>query len=297
MAQYCIKQSRIMKLSLPKGFEVDLIQLGVPVVSDEATKVGLEQIGDVVLPSGDFGAQSMRNAYGYVHADKTKPKERRYVSTNWIYPYGNDNASLVAADIYRECYPQIQVPAWEIELQLFEDKSAKRYVIVNLTEEIRKNYLKEAINLMLEIYGECYIFDRIIGIETSPKKKKCNWEILPRGEEPSKHFKKQMRKQEKRENSYDAFRLEYIEKYPYKEAVEGTNGFKGYYAYLFNKYCVFESAVYGNATYIIPKENWEVLSQKTKKELFKEGYVVDKIDHTEKWQDNIKKIFASLGIG
>jgi len=286
-----------MRLSLPKGFEADSIQLGVPVVSDEAAKVGLKQIGDVVLPSGDFGTQSMRNAYGYVYADKTKPKERRYVSTNWIYPYGNDNASPVAADIYRECYPQIQVPAWEIELQLFGDKNAKRYVIVNLTEEIRKNYLKEAINLMLEIYGECYIFDRNINIETQPEKQKCNWEILPQGEEPSKHFKKQMRRQEKRENSYDVFRLEYIEKYPYNKAVEGTNGFKGYYAYLFIKYCVFESAVYGNATYIVPEENWEVLSKKTKKELFKEGYVVDKIDHTEKWQGNIKKIFASLGIG
>lgn len=52
--------------------------------------------------------------------------------------------------------------------------------------------------------------------------------------------------------------------------VEGVNGFKGYYAYLYDNYCVLESAFYGNATYIIPKDNWEELSQKTKRELFDE---------------------------
>lgn len=295
--QYSIRGKRIRKLLLPKEFDKDIIQIGVPVKGDEAKKVGLKREGDIVLPSGRFGTQSKKNAYGYSYADKTKPKERRYVSTNWIRPYGNDNASPVAVDIYKECYPQIFVPAYEIELQLYKSESDDKYVIVNLTKEIRERFLKEAINLLLEIYGVCYIFDKDIHIDDSIKRQRCNWEILPAGEMPSKHIEKQLREHGKKADIYDKHRLEYIEKYHFEKAVEGVNGFKGYYAYVSKKYCVLESAIYGNATYIIPENNWEVLSQKTKKELFDEGYVIKKIDHTKSWEDTIRTIFASLNIG
>ena len=297
MAQYSIRGKRILKLTLPKEFDLNTIQIGVPVIGDEAKRIGLEREGDIVLPSGKFGIQSKKNAYGYSCADKTKPKERRYVSTNWIQPFGNDNASPVAVDIYRPCYPKINVPAYEIELQLYMDKNGNRYVIVNLTEEVKKGFLKEAINLLLEIYGVCYIFEKDIRIEESTKRHRCNWEILPAGEMPSKHIEKQLRDHGKDINTYDVFRLDYLEKYNAEKIVEGTNGFKGYYAYVFKKHCVLESAVYGNATYIIQKQNWEILSQKNKKELFDEGYVVKKIDHTENWKYNISKMFENLNIG
>lgn len=297
MAQYSIRGKRILKLKLPKRFDLNAIQIGVPVIDDEAKKVGLEREGDIVLPSGKFGRQSEKNAYGYSYADKTKPKERRYVSTNWIRPFGNDNASPVAVDIYRSCYPKAYVPAYEIELQLYKGENGDKYVIVNLTEEIRKNFLKEAINLLLEIYGVCYIFEKDIQIDGSVKRQQCNWEILPAGEMPSKHIEKQLREHGKDIDTYDVFRLRYVEKYKAEKVVEGINGFQGYYAYVFKRYCVLESAVYGNATYIIPKENWEVLSQKTKKELFDGGYVIKKIAHTENWKYNISKIFVSLNIG
>lgn len=47
--------------------------------------------------------------------------------------------------------------------------------------------------------------------------------------------------------------------------------------HIFSNHCVLESAIYGNATYIIPKENWEVLSQKTKQELINERLVIEKL--------------------
>lgn len=295
--QYSIRGKRIRKLLLPKEFDKNTIQIGVPVKGDEVQKVGLEREGDIVLPSGKFGSQSKKNAYGYSYVDKTKPKERRYVSTNWIHPFGNNNASPVAVDIYRECYPQICVPAYEIELQLYKDESGNRYVIVNLTEEIREGFLKEAVNLLLEIYGVCYIFEKDIQIDDSVKRQRCNWEILPAGEMPSRHIEKQLREYGKDVDTYNGYRLKCIEKYHFEKVVEGINGFKGYYAYVFEKYCVLESAMYGNATYIIPKDNWEILSQKTKKELFDEGYVIKKIDHTANWKCNISKMFESLSIG
>lgn len=296
MAQICFKGARVRNVCLPQGFDLDKIQIGIPVEENEAKMVGLYEVGDIVLPQGIFGPQSRKNAYGYTYADKSQPKERRYVSTNWIHPFGNTNASEVAVDIYKECYPKVEVPPYGIELQLYEDKSGSRFVIVDLTDEIRNNYLKEAINLLLEIYGMCVVYKDDIKIEASTRRERCNWEILPPGEMPSKHVERQLRERGQRTDTYDVFRLECMEEYNSEKVVEGINGFKGYYAFVFANYCVLESAVYGNATYIIPKENWEILSQKTKKELFAENKVVGKVDHTAKWEQNIRSKFREYGI-
>lgn len=296
MAQYCITGKKIIKLHIPDTYDINKIQLGIPVMGNEAEIAGLMEVGDIVLPSGTFGPQSRKNAYGYTYADKTKPKERRYVSTNWVYPFGNTNASMVAADIYRECYPKIEVEAYGIELQLYEDENKQQFVIVNMTDEIRKKYMKEAINLMLEIYGKCYVYDGVIRVEKTIKRKRCNWEILPPGEMPSRHVEKQLKSMNQKTDTYDIARLNYMEMYNATTRVEGINGFRGYYAYLYENYCVLESAFYGNATYIILKDNWEEMSQKTKKELIDEKQLIGKIDHTEKWKQNVAVMFKELGI-
>lgn len=188
------------------------------------------------------------------------------------------------------------MPPYGIELQLFKSKDGQLYVIVVLTDEIRANYLKEAVNILLEIYGVCYIFDGEIQLDYSSKRQRCNWEMLPPGEMPSRHIKKQLGERGEKADTYDIFRLEYMEKYNSEKIVEGINGFKGYYAFIFSKCCVLESAIYGNATYIIPKENWEILSQKTKKELFDENKVIGKIDHTAKWKQNVSDKFRMLEV-
>ena len=296
MEQYCINRKRIRKLCIPKTYDLNKVQIGIPVMDDEAEKVGLVEVGDIVLPSGIFGPQSKKNAYGYTYADKTREKERRYITTNWVYPYGNTDASKVAADIYRECYPKIEAEPYGIELQLYEGENNQQFVIINITDEIRKQYMKEAINLLLEIYGICYVYNGVVGFEKTIKKRRCNWEILPPGEMTSKHVKEQLKTMNQNTDTYDIERLNYVETYDALEMVEGINGFRGYYAYLYENYCVLESAFYGNATYIIPKDNWEELSQRTKRELIDEKKLVGKIDHTEKWKKNIARIFKKLGI-
>lgn len=296
MAQYCINKKRIRKINIPKEYDIKQIQLGIPVVGDEARRVGLNNVGDIVLPSWSLGTTCKKNACGYSYADKTKPKERRYVSTGWGYPYGNTSASMHAFDIYKKCYPKIEVEAYGIELCLYENADNQQFVIVDMTDEIREKYMKEAINLMLEIYGKCYVYDGVIRIEKTIKRKRCNWEMLPPGETPSKHIEKQVESMNQNIKAYDIARLNFIEKYNATMVVEGINGFNGYYAYLYEKCCVLESAFYGNATYIIPKDNWEKLSQKTKKELMDEKQLIAKINHTEKWEKDIESMLKKMGV-
>lgn len=257
-------------------------------------KINLKNVGDVVLPSASFGINSSKNANGYSYPDKTKPMEKRYITTNYIQPYGNDYAFPVPADIYRKCYPIVEVPSTEIEFTLHENNEGEKYVIAVLTTNVRKNLLKEVVNLFLEIYGFCFIFSNEIKVIQEIKRTRCNWEILPPDKKPGAHLKGQLQKRGEHVDTFDVARLEMLDKYKVEQIAEGINGFDGYYAYIFTKHCVLESAKYGNATYIIPKENWELLSQKTKRELTDQQLVVEKIIHTEKWSRTISNTLQKL---
>lgn len=293
----CIKyeQKRIRKLILPEDYDINKIQIGVSADENRKRLLGLKNIGDVVLPSGDFGSTCKKNAYGYSYTDKTQPKENRYITTNWIYPYGNRNASPIACNIFRECYPRVDVDPQCIEIILFENKEKNQYLIASLSPDMREKYLIETVNIFLEIFGQCCIYSDELDMREI-KRSRCNWEILPPGERPSKHMSRLHTQQGKDTNSFNISRLNEIEKYKYEEVVEGINGFKGYYAYIFKNCCVLESAMYGNATYIIPKEDWKRLSQKTKKELLDNNNVIEKIDHKEKWKNQICSSFKKLNI-
>lgn len=294
MSHFIIKKSKIIKLQLPKGYDIGKINIGIPITNDEHKKLGLTSIGDTVLPSSDFGLVCEKNANGYSITDKTKPKENRYVSTIWVQPFGNDYASPVPADIYRDCYPKVEIPPTEIEISLVEDKDKIKYLIANISPQIRELHIKEAVNIFLEIFGYCYIYGDNLEYDNKIKRQRCNWEILPPGEKPSEHLRKQLNKRGENTDTFDVDRLETLERYKVEKVVEGINGFMGYYAYIFSKHCVLESAIYGNATYIIPKENWEILSQKTKQELINENLVIEKIIHRESWYANIREALTRL---
>lgn len=60
MAQYCINGKRVVKLQIPHTYDINKIQLGIPVMDNEAEIVGLKEVGDIVLPSGTFGPQSKK---------------------------------------------------------------------------------------------------------------------------------------------------------------------------------------------------------------------------------------------
>lgn len=286
-----IEKKRIRKLSLPKEFDTNKIHIGIPVKSNENEVLNLKNTGDMIIPSPDFGANCRKNACGYTYLDTESPKKRRYVSTVWMQPFGNPNATSIPVDIYKKCYPQVFVNPTEIELCFYQNDNNEKFIIAMLDEELRDNYLKETVNIFLEIYGYCYIFANDIKIVDIQKYERCNWEILPPGTRPSAHIKKQAQSKGEEVNGFSFNRLLTIEKHNPIKSVQGTNGFTGYFAYVFEDFCVLESAKYGNATYVIPSENWEVISQKTKKELFDEKYVLNKFIHNSNWELEIESIF------
>lgn len=277
-----------------ENFNKAKVQIGIPVLNSENMKLNLFNVGDTVLPSMSFGPVCKKNAVGYSYVDKTAPKENRYVCTIWTYPYGNTKASQIPVDQYRMCYPKINVEASGIEIVLYEDKDGNKFLLAMLDDIQRSNYLLVAINMFIEIFGECHLFEDISNLNLM-KIKRLNWEILPPGIQPSYYFSGKSKQLNKKIDRYAYQRLKYIESLnPLKPYYYGAQGFSGYIIYVFNDFCVLESAIYGNATYIIPKENWESLSQKTKKELTFANLVLYKIIHRKDWEEKIDEAISKL---
>ena len=294
MSTICINRTRIRKIDFLNEFDISKINIWTPVTFEEACRIGLNGVGSIIMPSVEMGSFCKKNVYGYAYPDKTKDKERRTVASYYMHPYGNKNVEKLI-DIDRDCYPKVEVAPYEIELQLLEDDKVGLYVAVVLDERIREHYVKEAINILLEIFGKCYICDDEIVIPKT-KRRSVSWEILPPGVKPSDQIKALLGNNQTHNKTFIIRRLEFLERYDVDEIVMGINSFQGYHAFLIGEYCILESAIYGNATYIIKRECWENWSKLTKSELMKTVDYLVRTIHNSEWEKEMVKIFRQLGI-
>lgn len=174
----------------------------------------------------------------------------------------------------------------------------KNLIYADLELDLLKNYNKilVAVNILLEKFGFCQILDDDYE-EYIPKKgfEICNWEILPEGEEiwdvlGNKKYSPPKEGEKRKRASFEAYRITtFINKNPLKKYV-GINGFQDYLVFVFDKICILETNKYGNATYIVKKENWKTASMLTKAELLNSDFIVDRIIHNEDWKNKIDKI-------
>lgn len=287
-----LKQKRKISLAFLSGFDMSKLEIGIPVLNSENVKLDLRNIGDAVIPNPTFGITCKKNANGYTYADKTAEKENRYTHTTCFLPFGNLNACEVLVDHSRDCYPKIDVPPTNIMLSLLENNSQDRFIIADFAQLRQPDVIKTAINMFLEIFGECYIYDDNQHIQKDIPRRFYNWEFLPPDKKPSEYTKSMLASTTPSKKQFIIERLEKIESFNPILAGCGTNGFYGYYAYLFNKTCFFECAFYGNATYIVPAEIWEDLSRKTKQELTSGNLLMAKITHDSNWFTNIEDSFS-----
>lgn len=284
----------VRNIDFIKDFDLANLVIYENITKEQAEKLGLKNIGDVIIPSSEFGTYCRKNVFGYSYANKTKPKEWRIVTTFYMHPYGNDEADEILVDIPRYCYPRVDVSPNEIEIALQESKGELLAIIVT-NNQVKTKYLKEAINIMLEVFGGCNISDEGINIPAI-KRSRVNWVMLPPGTKPSTYFEKRLQGDNEHKCRFILDRLKTLEKYDVDEIVSGINSFQGYVAYMIKDYCVLESAVYGNATYILKRDNWEEQSKKSKGVLLSENNVVAKIEHTKNWEAKLGDKTRLLGI-
>lgn len=285
-----------IKWNFPSDFDFKTVMIGIPATEEMKKRIGIDKVGQSILPKSVYGINSRRNSEGYSYADKTRKKEMRVVNTISYYPYGNTNADERYFDIERLCFPKVKVAPTGIELLIFKASDSQEYIIADLRDSDRtENTMIRVVNLFYEIFGECYLFTDEIKIDVSFKRTRCNWIILPPGVKPSDFIKKQIEEGNKsKAKQYFEYRLRCIESHNPTEQIRGQGGFNDYFAYLFSNICVLESGFYGNATYIVKVENWKLLSQMTKQELSVCDDLLKKITHDTNWEKELDATFSNF---
>ena len=141
---------------------------------------------------------------------------------------------------------------------LTKDKNDRKFIIANIKDYSNKSLLKQIINMFLEVFGYCEIFNEDLDlVKDNLLIKRCNWEILPKGIKIDIKSLKDKKKHKSKNKGFEEYRIETLNKFNPIDIFCGTGGFTGYYAFIFNKYCYLESSYYGKAAYVIPVKNWE----------------------------------------
>ncbi len=285
-----------------EGFEKERrVIIGITI--DEEKTLKLSKIGfssealegERTLPT-IIGPKTRFNSNGKTIPIKTLPKETYYIEREWQWTdwSGKDYSKIVY--ISRERYQREQIQAPSVELQIVE-KNGQKIVITDIVEVNEKNYdlIRDKINVLLEIFGECQIFDEgYIPVIDDSKIKKINWTILRPGKKGwdgvQEEISEIIKKAKKTKRGVYSERIEYMKSLDPDFIAQGCNGYSGYIVFAFpnkNKY-ILENIFYGNALYVF-EEDWETLSKLTKTEVLLEELYHDRIPHYPNWKEKVKE--------
>lgn len=264
------------------------------------------QTGDSVLPSGSFGTKSAFNAEGKYIKHKDQPMETAYRTTEWRWIEWHGRYERVEKsrliDVPYKRYPRTFVIPPAIEIIVSEISDGNQILtspIYEYTLETEEQII-HAVNLFLEIFGECQFFTERLDEIKSPVRR-LNWRILPTGRRPWPQLKKELTTIIKGapigKQPVIEHRLKNLNQYKPDFTAVGVAGFHGYIVFGFegNDLYVFESLYYGNATYFFDNQ-WEELSKLTKAEIINEDLQKDRLIHREGWDSKLRTILKSFGI-
>lgn len=257
--------------------------------------------GEMVLPA-PVGRASDYNANGKEDIHKDQPMEMAYrtVEWHWTEYHGRERVEQTDfRDVSYKRYPRTHIPAPALELTLFTNSNGERVVMSPLVSNWRSNEaeLMHAVNLLLDIFGECSFFNEAREQIVTAPTRRLNWKILPPGEHPFPALRKELDdvlKSVKAGNrSFVDHRLERINSFKPDFTAIGQGGFSGYVVFGFPKKDIYvlESVLYGNATYVLG-DDWEKLSQLTKAEILSDKLHKDRIVHLRNWFEKTRRLLT-----
>ena len=307
-----IKQTRIMNLSKLSHVEKgEIIRIGVNNLErfeDKLLEIGFSipiKPGDTILPKV-VGPVSDRNANGDYEVHKDQEKETCCRMIEWTYKQWAGRGETTEVTEYTtvpyERYPRTFIPPQSIELTVVDKDEDEELIIVSpkiTFSQENKDEIVHIVNLFLEIFGECQVFNNKNQAIKMPDLVKLNWEVLPKGKMPWEKRKKQVKEFINRAKGTNKAvierRLEEINKYDPDFTAIGKGGFNGYLVHGFvdeNIY-VLESIYTNNATYII-EDDWEEISKLTKAQILDNDLHKERIIHTKSWFKKINEILSNI---
>ncbi|MFB5652834.1 hypothetical protein ACE5IS_19510 [Leptospira wolffii] len=274
-------------------------------LKDRVAKIGFSiplQNGETILPSSSFGPVNRKNVHGYYIKHKDQPMETVYRIREWCHEEwrGGGQTETVCQDIevpYKR-YPRTFIQPSGIEMSIVSDANGNKLLIAGKYKYGKNDKISiEAINILLEIFGECELLQENLNSFISGKIIKLNWDILPKGKYPWEKLKSKLsnllNNTGKTIRPFIEHRFEKINEYDPEFSAIGINGFKGYIVFGFPKKSLFilESTLRNNATYVLARD-WKFISQLTKREILQESLHKKRIIHRlPNWYTEISVLF------
>lgn len=266
-------------------------------------QLGLDalEVGDAMVPP-PVGKFTEFNAEGreVVHKDQPKVRVYRDAYVRWIEWHGPDMREEwgVQSRPYKQ-YPRTQEPPVGLELRLVETSAGDRALVTAaFTYGHHDEDLLHAINLMLELFGECDLLTEDFSAQLGAPTRRLNWELLRPGEMTTAGIRRRLEPAFKGKpvnaQHVAEHRLAVAESLKPEFLGVGRGGFRGYIVFGFpskNLY-VLECLFHGNATYIFG-EDWEDLSQLTKTQVLHERRYKHRLEHRGKWGWQLRRIVQS----
>ncbi|PZQ45942.1 MAG: hypothetical protein DI556_21645 [Rhodovulum sulfidophilum] len=244
------------------------------------------------------GPVSRFNADGRWIVHRDLPKEERYIRTvswRWKQWAGRDHTEEREEfrDINRECYPRTLVPPPGVELTYVEADD-KRLLLVPLMENVpgQVETIGHAINLLLELAGECQLVREDFTPFAPPLLHRVNWKMLPPGAHPweciAGHLSDVLKRTADNTQRVILDRQATIMEHRPDEQYVGLGGFSDYIAYVFmaQGMVVLESIRRDNAIYIFG-DGWQSFARLTKAEVLGNGLHRARIVHSAGWKERL----------
>lgn len=301
-----IKKKRVIKLNfLDNIMKGEKIQFGVFLDRDKkiiAKKIGFSEKleeGETILPMS-IGPVSKRNSEGEYIPLKDKEKEIVYYKRLWKWKQWAGRGETVEKEkmvyIPVERYKREFIPPQNIEF-FIKIKDKQKYILTKefIFEDKNFKIIKHTINLILELFGECEIFNKSINSLEENQIKRLDWDILPKGEYPwiklSKSVNKIIKNVRRGNKIIIKDRIEHINSFNPDFIAFGRAGFYGYIVFGFenkNLY-ILESIYTYNATYVF-ENDWKKFSKLSKAEILNNQYQKQRVIHKKGWEKSIENL-------
>lgn len=301
-----IRKKRVRNLGRNAPFLKKGEDLYIGINIDDANADRLKQIGFRTLEAGNsmlpapVGPVTKYNAEGRQIIHRELPMETLYRLREWEWELWDGTKMSKIVEVPYKRYPRTFVPSPSIELTVHSNTEGKTLLLSPLFryEDANVVDVTHAVNVFLEIFGECTFFTGKMEQIIKAPVRRLNWKLLPSGKRPWKELQKELagiiQLVPAGKRTIVTNRLETINTHEPIETAVGEGGFSGYVVFCFPKTGVniLESLLYGNATYILG-ENWERISKHTKMEILDQKLHLGRVIHREGWHEGIDKLFRS----
>lgn len=258
--------------------------------------------GQRLLPPARKGPASRRNAEGYEIVHRDQPMETAYRQVEWHWTqfagrYGTEEMSKVV-DVPYQRYPRTYVAPYSVELEVKVREDGQTFVVAGpfVNEAASAAVATNTANMLREVLGGFEILGKDLSNWVSAPVRRLHWQLLPPGKSPWESAKPALEKMVERAPAGNQgvlrARLTAVgEKKPDFVAI-GVGGFEGYTVFGFarERLCVLECPQVNNATYVLPMESWESVSQLTKAQILDANAHKARIVHTRTWFDALDEV-------